>query len=216
MSISATSNYMSNAEILIWMEGKTNDLYGSMRDAMDTSNRRADAEAALNKVKDDIANAKNNGGDCAAIHDELNTTLAEYGDIPEVSQVLQPIADKLNGLYGTADPVNVPAPARVVDPNASWTAQLATPMAAHPFSTTPLTTSVASPPAVKTIKIFSGDADTWSKDIGDTVDSLGKKDQLGLIDIQEFNSQINQAKQTASALMDSADKSANAIISHIG
>lgn len=216
MSISPTSNYMSNAEILTWMEGKTNDLYGNMRDAMDASNRRADAEAALNKVKDDIANSKNNGGDAAAIHDELNATLAEYGDIPEVSQVLQPIADKLNGAYRTADPVIVPAPARVVDPNARWTAQLATQVAAQVFSATPITVSVTQYASTPTVKISSGDADTWSKDIGDTVDNLGKKDQLALIDIQEFNSEINQAKQTASALMDSADKSANTIISHIG
>ena len=36
-----------------------------------------------------------------------------------------------------------------------------------------------------------------------------------MINIQEFNAQLNQAKQTASALMDAADKSANSIISHI-
>jgi F0F1-type ATP synthase membrane subunit b/b' len=36
-----------------------------------------------------------------------------------------------------------------------------------------------------------------------------------LIQIQELNSQLNQAKQTASALMDAADKSASSIINHI-
>jgi hypothetical protein len=44
---------------------------------------------------------------------------------------------------------------------------------------------------------------------------LGKQDQLGLINIQELNSEINQAKQIASALLDASSKSADAIISHI-
>ena len=184
MTISATSNYMSNDEILAWMETKTDNLYGGMRSDMTDSNTRADAEAALNKIKGDIADQKNrpHGGDCAAIHDEVNAALAQYGDIPGVANVLQPIADVLNGCYGTSEDVNVANP----------------------------------PTSVGSVPIFGGDADTWSKSIGDTVDNLGKKDQLSLINIQELNSEINQAKQTASALMDAADKSASAIISHIG
>jgi F0F1-type ATP synthase membrane subunit b/b' len=181
MSINATSNYMSNADILAWMETKTDSMYGQMTSAMQASDRNADAEAALNKVKEDIANAQNAPDrECAAIHDDVNDALAKYGDIPGVKDALQPIADILNGCYGTADPVNC-----------------------------------ADPASTKSVPLFKGHADAWPKTIDGTLADLGKKDQLALINIQEFNSQINQAKQTASALMEAADKSANAIINHI-
>ena len=53
MSINATSpsNYISNEEILTWMQEKTDGIYGNMRTAMDASNERAHAEDALNTVK---------------------------------------------------------------------------------------------------------------------------------------------------------------------
>jgi hypothetical protein len=70
-------------------------------------------------------------------------------------------------------------------------------------------------PGPSVIKASSAQIDSWTTEIGNTVDGLGKQDQLGLINIQEFNSQINQTKQIASALMDAADKASNAIISHI-
>ncbi len=66
------------------------------------------------------------------------------------------------------------------------------------------------------ITASSAEIDSWTKSITDTIDGLGKKDQLGLINIQEFNSEINQAKQVASALMDASNKASDAIISHIG
>jgi hypothetical protein len=218
MSIGATSNYMSNADILVWMQEKTGDLYGNMTAAMSSADTNGDAEAALNKIKADIANTKTDGGDAAAIHDEVNAALAQYGDVPGVKDVLQPIADKLNSEYGTTDPVNGPFtpttvvgfvdPSGTVKPSNSWnwtSANNANTQVVHQA------TSVGP----KSVKLSSDEVDTWTKNIDGTLSDLGKKDSLALINIQEINSEINQAKQTASALMDSADKSANAIINHI-
>ena len=67
-----------------------------------------------------------------------------------------------------------------------------------------------------TVKVSSEDAERWTKEIGNKVDTLSKQDQLGLIYIQEFNSQLNRTKDTASALMASADKASDNIVSHIG
>jgi hypothetical protein len=217
MSITATSTYMSNDQIIAWMEEKTDGMYSNLRNAMDDSNKRADAEAALNKISGDIANSKTNGGDASAIHDEVNATLAEYGAIPGVADVLQPIADSLNSQYGTANPVDVPPPPPPPppanpDPNGTFTLPTYTSLTSTASSSTP---ALAQPAAPVSVKISSDQAETWAKNISDTVDNLGKKDQLALINIQEFNSEINQAKQLASALLDSADKSASAIISHI-
>jgi hypothetical protein len=232
MSISATSNYMSNDEIVAWMQQKTDALYSNMTSAMQASDSQADCEAALNKIKTDIADSKTNGGDAAAIHDEVNAALAKYGDVPGVKDALQPIADKLNADYGTADPVAVKpgvaetppvgassGPSTVPVTEAEWAAVTR----GHPWGViaspgAPYTLTYTTPtsPGPKSVTVTADEVTAWTTSIGDAIDDLGRKDQLALINIQEINSEINQAKQTASALMDSADKSANAIINHIG
>jgi hypothetical protein len=138
-----------------------------------------------------ILEAKTNGGDPKQVQEEIQAALHEYKDCPELTQTLQPLADQLTSMYKAAQP-----PPR---PLVSTSGR-----------------SSAPPPNPPPAKISSDQVDAWSKVIGDTVDGLGKQDQLGLINIQELNSQINQAKQVASALLDATDKSANSIISHIG
>lgn len=209
MSISATGNYMSNTDILAWMETKTDGLYGQMRDEMNGADTSSDAEAALDKIKADLANTKTDGNNSAAIHDEVNDALTRYKDVPGVTDVLQPIADKLNDQYGTSDPVNVmPTPMTV-------SSGLAPIPVISPSSQLVPTITYAQQIGPQQFAIASDDVDAWTKNIDGTLTNLGSKDQLSLIDIQEVNSQLNQAKQTASALMDAADKSATAIIEHI-
>ena len=198
MSINASTNYMSSSSIEAWMETKTEDLYGSMRGAMDESNNRADAEQALNDIKAKIQNAQKDGTDATALQQEISDTLKQYQDVPELVKVLTPIeADLTTRTNAAVDAANQPA-------HGLWqTVNVIT-------QTTGPGTGVPAP-----VKLSQSDSDTWTKEIGDTVDGLGKQDQLGLINIQEFNSQINQTKQIASALLDAADKASNAIISHI-
>jgi hypothetical protein len=197
MSINPTSNYMSNANIMEWMQEKTGDLYGNMATAMSSADRNSDAEAALNKIRGDIANTKVSGNDGLAIRDEVNDALQKYGDIPGVADSLQSIANKLNGDYETSQ----------------WTTTAVGVMDADgAFQQTGTATTRTTP----VVKISPDEVDSWTKSIDNTVSDLGKSDQLALINIQEMNSEINQAKQTASALMDSANKSSNDIISHIG
>jgi hypothetical protein len=190
-----------------------------MRDEMEGADTNADAEAALDKIKGDIANAKTNGGDAAAIHDEVNAALKEYGSNADVVAVLQPIADKLNSQYTTSNPVNgAAAPGAmsttVAQTNNGWPTWGVSPHVAPSANSGHLPQAAAAALA-PTVKITDDEVDAWTKNIGDTLDNLGKTDQLSLIDIQEVNSELNQAKQTASALMDAADKSATAIIEHI-
>jgi len=202
MSINAATGYMSNEAILAWMEDKTEGLYDHMRDAMQGANTRSDAESALDDIKAAIVNDK--GKDATHVQQMINDALTKYADVPEVAQVLQPMADKLNGEFTKAktDAINAQVAQTVL--GASGTAVSSTLIQAFQEVSTP-----------KTVTIGSDDSDAWSKQIDNAVDALGKQDQLDMIDIQEFNSEINQAKQTASGLMDAADKSASAIINHI-
>ena len=197
MSISASTNYMSSSSIEAWMEQKTEDLYGSMRGAMDESNTRADAEAALNDIKAKMANAAKDGSDTADLQQEIKDTLDKYKDIPAVVSVLTPLDTDLSARTAAAE-------AAAHQPVHLTYSGGRNPVVYQPATGDP-----------EPVKLSQDDSDRYGKQISDVVDDLGKQDQLGLINIQEFNSQINQTKQIASALMDAADKAANAIISHI-
>jgi hypothetical protein len=189
MSITATTNYMSSFSIDQWMEQKTEGLYGQMGDAMDSSNDRADAEQGLNHINAMLADAKNNGScQVSDVKDEIDKALSDYKDVPELVQALNDIS---HGISLDADSSSSPG-----------------------MSQSGSTTQQGTP--AKTITASSTDIDSWTKSITNTVDALGKKDQLGLINIQEFNSEINQAKEVASALVDASNKASDAIISHIG
>jgi hypothetical protein len=194
MSISATSDYMSSFTIESWMEQKTDGLYGDMGQSMDVSNRRADAEEELNKIKDMTAAAK--GKDGNALLAEVNSALSQYSDIPEVVTALQPMADGLTAQSQTANEKNM------------------TPGVA--VSGTAVSSGSGSTTTGAPFNVASADSDNWIAGIGHSVDALGKQDALGLIDIQEFSSEINQSKQIASALLDSTNKTSDSIINHIG
>lgn len=219
MSIDVSTNYMSNAYILGWMETKTEGIYGEMRDAMDTSNTRADAEDALNSIKAKLGDLKTNNATPEDVRGLINDALAKFPDVPEVQKVLGDYAKDLND---QADAIA--AAAAGYDPDPDLAAEIAKDEAQLPNLSgrdyekasneiAALKEKQGTPPPPLTIS--DDKIDGWSDAIKSEVDGLGKADQLSLVNIQEYNAQLNQAKQTASALMDAADKSANAIISHI-
>jgi len=187
MSINPTTNFMSNEYILGWMEAKTEGIYGNMRTAMDSSDARAHAQEALNTIKSKIADAAANHTDGALLRADIEDAIQQYGaEFPELKTELQPILDELNKRYEANHAIK--------------------------NSALPWLTSAIQPPPVN---ISKEDCDRWAKAIDGQVEAFGKADQLSMINIQEYNAQLNQAKQTASALMDAADKSVMAIINHI-
>ena len=212
MSIHASgSNFISNAAILVWMQEKTDGIYGHMREAMDTSNTRAGAEDALNTIKGKLGDLKAKNATPEEVQDLINQAMHDFPDVPEVAKVLGPYSDDLSAQVRAAT---------IGVQGARWQLQALEAEASRSGSAIPSYTAAriaalreeATP---KPLSIGSDKADSWAKNIGTTVEGLGKQDQLGLINIQEFNAQLNQAKQTASALMDAADKAANSIINTI-
>lgn len=192
MSVNPTTNFMSNEYILSWMEAKTEGIYGKMRTAMDSSDDRANAEAALNTLKGKIADAAANQTDAALLRPDIEDVISKYGtEFPDLKSTLQPVLDELNKRYEQNDyeakNPKVFFDVRIYDPS-----------------------GVGAP-----VSISKDESDRWGKSFDSQVEAFSKVDQLSMINIQEYNAQLNQAKQTASALMDAADKSANAIINHI-
>jgi len=211
MTIHASgSNFISNSEILTWMQHKTDGIYGHMRDAMDTSNTRADAEDALNTIKGKLSELKTKNATPEEVKALVDKAIKDYPDVPEVEKVLGSFAKDLDAQQEAATIGASQAQGELNRISSTY----------HGFASVPRTMqgrvqelmSLAHP---KALSIDDAKVETWTKEIGTTVEGLGKQDQLGLINIQEFNAQLNQAKQTASALMDAADKAANSIINHI-
>lgn len=229
MSITSSSgsHYMSNASIMAWMEEKTERLYEQMGTAMDQSNSRADAEDALNDVKTKIDALKASGADAAPLSGEIKDIIARYdAEFPEVRQALQPIADELDK---KAADIQLKAQDQWTAPNANRvpgtrSGSMATPTPAQnqntrksePVASKQSDDKVDKVPELPKLTISSDDAERWSNQIKNKVDALGKQDQLGMVHLQDLNGQLNRAKDVASALMASADKAADNIVSHIG
>lgn len=226
MTISTSgTNYLSNETLMAWMETKTDDLYGKMREAMGESNSRVKAEDALNSMKAKIDELKASGADAGPLKQELDETIKQYeAEFPEVREALEPISNELGKRMEAAalKPVQTNAP----PPNPTGRAyQAAAPTKSTANQTNPnsnqneTVAKKAGDPPLKAelphVKIEKDDAERWAKAIADKVDVLGKQDSLGMIHLQDLNAQVNRAKDMASALMASADKAADNIVGHI-
>jgi hypothetical protein len=181
------SNYMSNGTILEWMEMKTERLYGQMRDAMDTSNNRVDAEDALNTVKAKLEELKASGADAGPLRAEIDEIIAKYGnEFPELREALQPISNELgkrmkDNELTRANPANAPQPGMRTmgsdvpgKPPPSTEEEKEEKVEKHAGDV-----SITSEDPH--VKITGEDAERWSKQISDKVDTLGKQDQLGMV-----------------------------------
>jgi hypothetical protein len=218
-------HYISNADFLVWMQEKTDSIYTKMGDAMDVSNNRADAEDALNTIKAKTADVQAGKADANDLYALVDQTIKTYGDeFPGLKDTLDPIAKELNDQGARLPDGSDAGPTGYIPPPPpqssltrggpvanpayeKWAAEWGVEYAKHP--------DMVIKDAPAKVSIDADTAKRWEDAIKDRVDNLSKDDQLGLINIQEYNAQLNQAKQTAAALMDAADKSANAIISHI-
>jgi hypothetical protein len=87
---------MSHDFIDAWMESRTEDAYKNMRDGMDASGHRSDAEKALNDIKATLAAQKTQGSYASPTFEEqVNAVIAQYGDVPGVAKALEPLRQAL-------------------------------------------------------------------------------------------------------------------------
>lgn len=194
MSISATgNNYISQDTIDAWMASKLDDAYADMRTGMDTSRHRVDAEKALNHVKSLFAQMKNDGTDASEVTAAVNDTIKQFGDeFPDVEKALGRIADTLNKRQADA----VAASER---PTRDF-----------------LGNEVPPTHRPEPVHIDSKDLENWITTMTDAVDGLSQDDHLGMLNLNQLNSHINQTEQIASALIDSRNKNLDSIINRIG
>ncbi|MEI9941477.1 MAG: hypothetical protein WDO69_30015 [Pseudomonadota bacterium] len=202
MSIGATgSNYISHDSIDAWMEMKLDDAYGEMRAGMDTSGHRTDAEKALNGIKSQLLQSKTNGKDASEVTAAMHQAIDEFGDeFPDVKKALEGFVETLD--KRSAD--------------AFKAAESPTYTSGTDADGNQITVEVPPSHSPAPVYIDTKEVDDWTTGIGNAVDGLGKDDQLGLLNLNQLNSHINQTEQIASALMDSRNKTLDSIINRIG
>jgi len=202
MSISATgSSYISHDTIDAWMEMKLNDAYTDMRAGMDTSGHRTEAEKALNGIKNQLLQMKTDGKDASEVTAAMHQAIEQFGDeFPDVKKTLE-------GFVATLDQ-------RAAD--ATKAAESPTYETTYDADGNPVYIEFPPTHCPAPVHLEDKEIETWTGSIGDAVDGLGKDDQLGLLNLNQLNSHINQTEQIASALVDSRNKSMDSIINRIG
>jgi len=215
--ISPTRAYLSDSEMIAWLQAKENEQYGKLREQMDASSSRGD-------LMKDLTN--------------LRATLDNDSDPEKATQAMQQLIDKYKGKQDEAavDRLLLPALAKLV-PALPESARVE----ASAFVSSTLENS-ALPPDEKQALAASisassvvldasslGSAVTSAidsvtstlpgptlKELSDKLksetDELGRIDQLALINIQQVMSDVRQTEQLASNLMSSRDQTSNSII----
>lgn len=187
-----TGGYISNEQYLAWMTEHTGELYDQMGQAMDIAGQRTDIQADLatikNKLQDAGTGANGDPEQWAAVRSDMEALLAKYEGHPDAAQlhaVLDPMLDQMQFEVLTA-------------------------AAARKLLAENLNADLD-----KYRGPSKDDVKKWSDRLTETSDTLGKQDQLALIQIQELNSRVNQATQLASNLIASANQTANSLVNNI-
>jgi hypothetical protein len=204
---SIPSGYISDAELIGWLQQKSEDQYTDLRGVMNASTERGELMKDLSALKADI--------DADATPDEvinrLQTLRDKYADTPYAAELeallggmqdkieantrceteIQRDLDEVTGLLSDPDHEYSDVERQALeDKRDDLIKQLSTPQAT-PFK------------------------DEFSAKVQTEVDQLGRIDQLELIKIQELMSDARQTSQLGSNIMASRDQASNAIVGNI-
>jgi phage-related protein len=198
---SGGSGYISNGELLAWLANVTGDKWGELREEMMTTDAR-------HELMEDLGN--------------LKTEFDKAADTKNTSTLGETIADLKAKYAGTNDEAKIDALVADLEPVVARVDQ-----AYDQVKTVTNTTYDADGNArTETFKIgedyaddlnddLIGQLETWSDDVQNKVDRLGRDDQLALIRIQELQSNISQQVSLASNLIKSDDQAKSAVIMNI-
>jgi hypothetical protein len=202
---SIPSGYISDAELIAWIEDKSKDQYDKVRGSMAVSEQRSELMNDLSQLKADIDAGKS----ASDIVDEMTAIRDEYAD--------SPYAEELDGLLGDMQQ-RVDAGGltqqEIKDQIADQDAILNDPDASDEEKTSAAMMrdylfgqlSAAGTSSFKT---------EFSDKLKSEVEKLGRVDQLDLINIQEAMSNARQTSQLGSNIMASRDQASNAIVGNI-
>lgn len=178
--------YIAPGELESWVAEKTGRLQDEMRDAMDMSNKRADAKQALSLLKADIQGAKT-AEDWKAAREALQKFIDKHKGDPEYQTVIGQAA----GIKNKIDDCFVTLGSETGGSSATEVPKLL-------FGGLP----------------SDDDKEKWADKLQAAADRMGSTDQLALLQIQNLNSQACQALQQASGLASSYNQCSMVMISN--
>jgi hypothetical protein len=198
---SMPTGYISDAELIAWLEQKSEEQYASLRDVMMTSEHRSDMMKDLSDLKSDI--------DAGKPPDELLLKIGElrakYKDSPyaaELDELLVPMEEVYAGSLTPEQKLEL--------------AEMISFGEAPPFFSDETKSMIFTITEVQAEEIvMASHKDEFSSRLESEIDQLGRTDQLELIKIQELMSDARQTSQLGSNIISSRDQSSIAIIGNI-
>jgi hypothetical protein len=205
--ISPTSAYLSDSEIIAWLQAKENDQYGDLRTQMDASSERGDLMKDLTNLRAEL----DHDADPQKTFEDMQSIVAKYKNTPEgvdVDRLLLPSMIKmLPALSGDAHQ-------QAVDGISSAISNSPLPDAEK----TTLGTQLLGMQFIPNM-LGNGAASDASKELSDKLksetDQLGRVDQLALINIQQIMADARQTDQLASNVLSSRNQASNSIVGNI-
>jgi len=218
--ISPTSAYLSDSEMIAWLQAKENDQYGKLREQMDASSDRGKLTKELTDLRASIDNDSDPAKAMAAMKQIVENHKGTADEV-EVDRLLLPAMAKLvPALPGDAQ-VEASGFVSTTLENSTLTTDekqvLAASIAASKFVLDASSVSSAVDSMSNSIKaaLPGPTLKELSDKLKSATDELGRIDQLALINIQQVMSDARQTDQLASNILSSRDQARNSIVGNI-
>lgn len=217
MSGVPSSNYMSDASIMVWVAQQHERLYGDLQEAMSFAELRAQMASDAADLKQMLKDAAGDPTKLVALGDALEKFKADYGNIAEFGEVMETV----NMISG-----NVAAQVQQQRTREAWekmTPELGTltPEEAQPVGPRGGPNAVdysqidlSEEPAVATA-LAQDTVDDWNKTLSDKIDASNQNEQVAMIHIGEIKSTIDQASNLASQVIKSGNDASSFIINNL-
>jgi hypothetical protein len=209
---SVSSAYISDGQLIAWLEQKSDEQYTSVRELMGLSEQRSD----LMKDLSDLKAAINDGEPAAELLTKISALRQKYEDSPyaaEVDALLLPMEAAYVRLLPAEDQKSAGEIVRgnILASNLSEEGKKALIIGLEVIfdDSDDHEGPVAELPPASTVN------ENFSSKLENEIDQLGRIDQLELIKLQELMSDARQTAQLGSNILSSRDQTGNAIVGNI-
>jgi hypothetical protein len=200
------TGYMSDGDIIAWLQEKSDDQYTKLRDQMGASSERGQIMKGLA----DLGATADENHSANVNVDSIQKFLDAHAGSPEAKDYSEKLIKwQITMLPATNELGDAEMIAQNIDTAPLSDAQKADLHAALNSALDPDNAEAST---------LANDGQTYTNfanDMKNTTDDLGRVDQLGLIQIQQLVSDAKQTDQMASNILSSRDQASNAIVGNI-
>lgn len=186
------ANYVSDAELLAWLQAKSNGQYGELDELMFASNARSKLIKDLSTLKEKLSDPTKDPAAALAEIEKLQTAYAGTEHADEIEEIVAPIREKLQTYVNAAAGINgmeMDIPGHDEDEIARIKADMLAQIAAQLGS--------------------------FTSNIDATIKDLEHDDQLALVQIQALMSEIRETAQLTSNIIANRSQTSDSIVGNI-